>query len=228
MKNLKLIAFLITASFALQAFAQFTEAAPPIEKEGLDLKHKVINTVQLPEPNKKEGILLMEALQQRQTLREFADKELNEKILSNLLWAANGFNREGKRTAPTAMNQQEIDLYVVTQSGYYYWHPKKNVLEMLGKEDIRKLTGGQDFVAKAGLNIVMVYNKTRVKTASERQLNFAYCDAGYISQNIYLFCASEGLNTVARGGGYDKSLIKYLQLSDQKEIILLQTVGYKE
>ncbi|MDD4848515.1 MAG: nitroreductase family protein, partial [Bacteroidales bacterium] len=124
------------------------------------------------------------------------------------------------------MNRQEIDIYVVTKEGYYFWHPQKNTLMKLGKEDISKMTGSQDFVPTAGLNLVMVYNKSRVKEATERQLNFAFCDAGYISQNIYLFCASAGLNTVARGGGFDESLPKYLQLTEKQEIILLQTIGF--
>lgn len=184
-------------------------------------------TIELPKPVIIGGMPLMEALQNRQTVREFSNKQLDEQMLSNLLWAAFGVNREdGKRTAPSAMNRQEIEIFVVTPSGYYFWNPEKNTLFMLGKDDIRKLTGKQDFVPEAGLNLVMVYDKTKVKEATARQLNFAYCDAGYISQNIYLFCASEGLNTVARGGGFDDSLIKHLRLDENKEIILLQTVGF--
>lgn len=188
---------------------------------------KVMKIIELPKPKTQGGLPLMEALKNRKTVRSFSDKELDEQLLSNLLWAAFGINREdGKRTAPSAMNRQEIDIYIVTPSGYYFWEPEKNALLMLGDDDIRKFTGKQEFVPQAGLNLVMVYNQHKVKEATERQRNFAYCDAGYISQNIYLFCASEQLNTVARGGGFDEALPKLLQLDDAQEIILLQTIGF--
>lgn len=246
---LKLLCITIVMSFALNSAAQVTSSKHQVKNntgktQSIQVKPadqqivrtkpvvdevnmEVLKTIELPKPMRDGGMPLMEALQNRRTVREFSDKKLDEQMLSNLLWAAFGINRDdGKRTAPSAMNRQEIDIYVVTPNGYYFWNPEKNALLMLGEENISKSTGKQEFVPEAGLNLVMVYNKTKVKEANARQLNFAYCDAGYISQNIYLFCASEGLNTVARGGGYDDVLMKYLQLDDKKEIILLQTIGF--
>ncbi|MDR0294877.1 MAG: SagB/ThcOx family dehydrogenase [Prevotellaceae bacterium] len=179
--------------------------------------------ITLPVPQIEGGLPLMQALSKRQTLRTFSSKELDVQTLSNLLWAANGFNRSDKRTAPTAMNRQELEIYVVLSTGAYWHDAKNNVLMQKSTEDLRALTGKQDFVATAPLNIIIVAD-----TEKQAGKEYQYIDAGYISQNIYLFCASEGLATVVRGMVDREVLAKALNFSDTQAIVVVQTVGYQQ
>jgi SagB-type dehydrogenase family enzyme len=177
--------------------------------------------ISLPSPSKTGGKPLMEALNDRQTTREYSDKELDEQTLSDLLWAAYGFNREDKRTAPSANNKQEFILYVVLKSGVYVYDAKANVLIQKVKGDFRAKTGKQEFVAVAPLNLVYVVDLK--KNSAEG----AMIDCGYISQNVYLYCASAGLGTVVRGWFDKENVRSALQLSEEEEPVLTQTVGYK-
>ena len=177
--------------------------------------------IKLNAPDKNSGKLLMQALSERKSSREFIDKELPVSVLSNLLWAANGFNREDKRTAPTANDKQEIELYVAIKSGVYLYDAKNSVLKLIKSGDHRKSTGNQDFVPLASSNIIFVAD---MKKASSKE--YAYTDCGFISQNIYLFAASEGLGAVTRGW-YDKDVLrKLLDLPSHKEVLLTQSVGF--
>ena len=177
--------------------------------------------IQLPTPDKKGGKTLMQALSERKSSREFKEKELPNDVLSNLLWAANGFNREGKRTAPTANNRQELELYVVMKSGIYFYNARDHKLLLIKNGDYRKSAGTQAYVANAPVNILFVSDSGK---ASGK--NYAYTDCGFVSQNIYLYCASEGLATVVRGSYDKKALEELLQLPENKEVLLTQTVGY--
>ena len=179
--------------------------------------------INLPAPQTEGGLPLMQALSQRKTIRAFSTKELDLQVLSNLLWAANGFNRSDKRTAPTARNAQELEIYVSLPNGWYWHDAKNNVLVQKGTEDIRALTGPQDFVAGAPINIVIIAD-----TGKQASKDYQYLDAGYISQNIYLFCASEGLATVARGMVNREELSKAMNLPDHQVIVLAHTVGYPQ
>ena len=177
--------------------------------------------IQLSAPDKKGGKPLMQALSERKSAREFQEKELPDEVLSNLLWAANGFNREDKRTAPTANNRQELELYLVMKSGIYFYNAREHRLALVKKGDYRKSAGTQTYVANAPVNILFVSDSGE---ASGK--NYAYTDCGFVSQNIYLFCASEGLATVVRGS-YDKKVLEeLLQLPANQEVLLTQTVGY--
>ena len=177
--------------------------------------------IKLSAPNKNGGKPLMQALSKRKSSREFVDKDLSLNILSNLLWAANGFNREAKRTAPTANNKQEVELYVTLRSGVYFYDAKNSVLKLIKSGDHRKQAGSQDFVAIASANIILVADMNK---ASSRE--YAYTDCGFVAQNIYLFAASEGLGAVARGW-YDKDVLaKLLNLPSHKEVLLTQSVGF--
>lgn len=177
--------------------------------------------IKLKAPNKKSGKLLMQALSERKSSRDFVDKELPINVLSNLLWAANGFNREDKRTAPTANDKQEVELYVALKSGVYQYDAKNSLLKLIKSGDHRKSAGSQDFVAHASANIIFVVDMNK---ASSRE--YAYTDCGFVAQNIYLFAASEGLGAVARGW-YDKDLLaKLLGLPSNKEVLLTQSVGF--
>ncbi|MDR1225389.1 MAG: SagB/ThcOx family dehydrogenase [Prevotellaceae bacterium] len=177
--------------------------------------------IKLPAPQKTGGMPLMAALSARQTNREFSAKALDSQALSNLLWAAWGFNRADRRTAPSAMNKQEYLVYVTLPTGAYLYNAKDNVLKQVVNKDIRALAGKQDFVATAPLNLVYAYDKTLMGDPK-----LAYVDCGFISQNVYLYCASAGLNTVVRAYVDIEELSKALGLDSSKEVVLSQTVGY--
>lgn len=176
--------------------------------------------IKLNAPERKGGKTVLEALSERRSERAYVKKTMPAQTLSNLLWAANGFNRDDKRTAPTAMNRQEMELYVVFDDGAYFYDAKKNVLQRIVEGDVRAALGQFNITNEAALSIVMVadLNKSSVENAR--------LSAGYISQNIYLFAASEGLGTVARGSFNRDELPKALRLSEKQTIILVQPVGY--
>ena len=177
--------------------------------------------VKLPIPDRSGGKPLMEALNQRRSTRTFQEKELSLQQLSNLLWAANGFNRDDKRTAPTANNRQELELYVTTQKALYFYDARNHLLREIKKGDLRGETGAQDFVAKVPLNLIFVVD---MQKASGREYAFTGC--GFVAQNIYLYCASEGLGSVVRGMFDKERLHSLLELKPSQEVILTQSVGY--
>ncbi len=177
--------------------------------------------IKLPAPDRSGGQPLMKSLNERKSTRSFSEKDLSDQQLSNLLWAANGFNREDKRTAPTAMNRQELELYVISKKGVYSYNAKEHKLTLVKAGDYRKSAGIQDYVYDAPLNILIVSDTN--KAASQQ---YSYTNCGYISQNIYLYCASEGLATVARGAFKNEEVHELLQLSKSREVLLAQTVGF--
>ena len=185
--------------------------------------------IALPPPHMEGGMPLMEALKARQTSRAYSPKPLPDQILSDLLWAAFGVNRPdtGKRTSPSARNWQEVDVFAVTEHGAYRYDAKANVLRAVAAGDLRKLTGPQAFVGAAPLNLVYVADVDKMTGSSpEDQALYMGADVGFISQNIYLFCASEGLAAVVRGMVDRDALAKALNLPDNQKIVLAQTVGY--
>jgi nitroreductase len=145
-----------------------------------------------------------------------------------MLWAANGINRpDGKRTAPTARNMQEIDVYVALEEGLYLYDAQANTLAPVLAGDIRGTTGKQDFVKIAPVNLIFVADYAKMGDVPDEQKNFySATDTGYVSQNVYLFCASENLATVVRGMVDRPALSAVMKLPDTKKIILAQTVGY--
>lgn len=175
--------------------------------------------IQLPAPIKTGGMPLMEALSKRSSTREFSSKPLDLQTTSNLLWAAWGYNREDKRTAPSSQNKQELELYVVVETGAYLYDAKNNILIQKVKGDVRKATGKQEYPATAPMNIVFVANTQKGEV---NQTN-----AGFIAQNIYLYCASASLGTVTRGWFDEKEIRQALQLPNHLVPILVQTVGEK-
>jgi SagB-type dehydrogenase family enzyme len=185
-------------------------------------------TIQLPPAQTDGGKPLMQALKARRTSREFSNKELPLQVLSNLLWAANGINRpDGHRTAPSAMNWQEIDIYVTLAKGVYLHDAKAHALKLVVAGDLRAKAGKQGFVADAPVNLIYVADYARVNRATgDDRLLYTSADAGFISQNVYLFCALEGLATVVRGYVDRDELAKAIKLRAEQRIILAQTVGY--
>jgi SagB-type dehydrogenase family enzyme len=184
----------------------------------------------LPAPKKEGGLPLMEALMKRRSSRKFSEREIDLQTLSDLLWATFGFGGGGKRrTAPSSHNRQETDLYVALASGTYVYDPAENVLKLVLAEDIRALTGMQDFVPVAPLNLVYVADTSKITGKDERgTIETAYVDTGFISQNAYLFCASAGLSTVTRAMIDKQALAAKLSLRPEQVITLAQTVGYPE
>jgi len=188
-----------------------------------------LEDITLPAPRTDGGKPLMQALKNRQSARAFSAEKLPIQVLSDLLWAAAGINRtdSGKRTAPSAMNWQEVQVYAITEAGAYLYDAKTNTLKAVVNGDLRKQTGGQDFVAVAPLNLVYVADASKMTGASpEDQALYMGADTGFIAENVYLFCASEGLATVVRGSVDRKALSEALKLAEGQKIMLAQTVGY--
>ncbi len=186
-----------------------------------------LKPVILPAPQTDGGRPLMQALKERKSTREFSAEKVPAQVLANLLWAGFGVNRpDGRRTAPSAMNWQEIDIYVITADGTYVYDAAKNQLQPAAKEDLRSLAGTQPFVATAPVNLVYVADMTKVAgDAGEKEL-FTGADTGFIAQNVYLYCASEGLATVVRASVDRDALGKALKLKATQKIVLAQSVGY--
>jgi nitroreductase len=185
-------------------------------------------SIDLPAPQKTGGMPLMETLAKRSTARAFDSKELSPQQISSLLWAAFGINRpDGKRTAPSANNKQEADVYVLLKSGAYVYSAASNRLDLVVAEDIRALGGTQEFVKNAPVTLVFVADFAKMgKGSDDNKKNTANIDVGYISQNVYLFCASEGLVTGARGSVDRAALGPRLKLRPDQLVVLAQSVGY--
>jgi len=186
------------------------------------------SVVQLPAPDTSGGLPLMQALALRHSSREFKDEALPFPLLSSLLWAAWGVNRpDGGRTAPSAINAQEIDLYVALPSGGYLYDAGSNCLQLVAPTDLRRITGYQDFVDKAPLDLVYVADYTRMKRVPVAQrASYASAVAGAISQNVYLFAAANKLATVIRAWIDRSAIADALGLSHDHDVPLSQTVGY--
>ena len=205
MKKLAIIAVLVSAASLLAQDLKPIVLAPP-QTEG--------------------GRPLMQVLKDRKTTRDFAPDKLPAQVLSNLLWAAFGVNRpDGRRTAPSAMNWQEIDIFLATSDGLFLYDATGNRLNPVLAQDVRSATGTQDFVGVAPLNLVYVADTSKTGSAPDSLL-YTGADAGFISQNVYLFCASENLATVVRGSVDHAALAKIMKLRAEQKIILAQSVGY--
>jgi nitroreductase len=184
----------------------------------------------LLDPRKEAGKPLMQALQLRRSIRQFSPRPLPPQVLSDLLWAAYGVNRpSGDRTAPYWRHIMVIDVYAAMADGVWLYDPKQHALRPHLETDIRAQTGLQDFVATAPLNLVFVAHGERMKEISpeERRL-YASVDAAFAGQNVYLYCASEGLATVFRGAVDYEKLKQAMQLQDGQFVTFAQTVGYPQ
>ena len=184
--------------------------------------------IQLPQPQKTGGMPLMEAFQNRHSQRSFSEQELPLQTLSNLLWAAYGVNREGgKRTVPSAMGWNEFDIYLIKPGEWEIYHPLNHTLQKGGNEDLRQWACTQEYGQTAPLNLVFVADFSRMENADEEEKNlYSAMDVGFISQNVYLFCASQGLATVVRASVDRTTLREKLNLKPHQHILLGQTVGY--
>ena len=184
-------------------------------------------TLELPAPQKTGGMPLMEALAKRVTVRAFDTTDISLQQLSNLLWASFGVNRpDGKRTAPSANNKQEVDIYVRLKKGAYVYDAQNNKLNQVTPEDLRSQATDQRF-ADAPVQLIFIADLAKRGGGSEEgKLNAANIDCGYISQNTYLYCTSEGLVTGARGTVNRDALITKLNLRSDQRILLAHSVGF--
>jgi nitroreductase len=199
-------------------------------------------SMQLLKPQIGSGNSLVQALWKRMSSRQFSPEPLSVEVLSNLLWAGFGVNRpDGKRTAPSAMNWQDIDIYVILPDGLYLYDAKANQLKLILAEDLRRLAGTQAYVKGAPVNLIYVcdyakmedkvlsvYTKMVDKTSDEAKTLFSGVHTGVIAQNIYLYCASEGLATVLRAFIDIPALSKVMKLRPDQKITLAQSVGYPQ
>jgi nitroreductase len=187
-----------------------------------------LKPIALPKPQTEGGKPLLQALKERKSTREFGAEKLSPQVLSNLLWAAYGTNRpDGRRTAPSAMNRQMIDIYVTLPDGVYLYEAGPHRLSPVVAGDQRAKAGSQPFVADAALNLVYVVDYAKAgNLGTDDKLSLPAAETGFIGQNVYLFCASEGLVTVFRAMVDREALAKVLKLRPDQRIMFAQSVGY--
>lgn len=188
-----------------------------------------LDDIALPAPRTEGGKPLMDALRERRSTREFSPERLPLQKLSDLLWAAAGINRAdaGKRTAPSARNWQEVQVYVLLEEGAFAYDAAANTLRGVVAGDLRKQSGSQDFVGVAPVDLVYVADLDKLaEAAPEDRTLYSGADAAFIGENVYLFCASEGLATVIRGSVDRVAMGKAMGLPAGKRVVFAQTVGY--
>ena len=190
--------------------------------------------ITLPSPTKFGGMPLMEALATRHSTRKFQTEPIAEQKLGDLLWAAFGFNRANMRTAPSALNKQGVELYVVRPDGAWRYEPQEHALLKVNNDDVRGKTAAmkqQAFAANAPMSIVFVFDTNVIPTSGDRKPNvmeWAKLDTGFAAQNVYLACASMGLGTGARGSFKHDDRAPVLKLAEGKVVTLCMPVGVPE
>jgi len=182
---------------------------------------------------KAKGLTVIQALKNRKSDRAFADRDLNSQHLSEVLWAAGGINREkmsggaAGRTAPTGRNIQEIEIFAITRDGAYRYDPQAHELQPITAGDHRASAGSQDYVASAPLNLIYAADLGKFPSGKEQEKQMAAgIDLGHFSENVYLYCASAGLNVVSRTSINPGELAKLLKLETNVRPLMGQTVGY--
>jgi len=186
------------------------------------------SAINLPPARSKGGMPLIDALKLRRSTREYSDKAISLQTLSDLLWAAFGINRpNGDRTAPYWRHVMVLDIYVARSDGVWLYEPKAHNLNLHLSQDIRAQTGLQDFVSIAPIELVYVAHGDRMTDIPDVDKRlYASVDAGFVGQNVYLFCASECLATVFRGAVDQVKLAKLLGLPKPQFVTFAQTVGF--
>jgi hypothetical protein len=187
-----------------------------------------LKSVQLPAPKLDPNKSLVQALKDRKTTRQYGGQNLPEQTLSNLLWAAWGINRpdSGRRTAPSALNRQEMSVYVATPQGMYLYDPKGNALVQVVSGDIRALTYTQDPFKEAPVHLVYVADLAKMGEADDSaKMILAAMDTGFIAENVYLYCASENLPTGYRVSIDKEKLGQAMKLQPTQRIMAAQSVG---
>ena len=216
---MKQLLFAISMLIVTFASAQTTKT----KMTNAPMELTTFDTIKLLAPDTLGEKPLMQAILHRKSDRQFDSKNLSLKHLSEVLWVSNGINRaNGKRTVPSAMGLYPLQTYVVLANGIYFYNPKKHQLEPVVKGDFRSLAGKQTFVDNAPLNLLFI---AKARNANDN-FQMAMMDSGYCGQNVYLYCASEGLKCVVRAGAKEVELLKAMNLGENYKFILAQTVGY--
>jgi nitroreductase len=201
-----------------------TPEPPPEYLPAADGSYK---TYTLPSPQFPNFMPLMQALQERHSSRDFRPEELPIPLLSAILWAGFGVNRsDGKRTAPSANNVRDIDIYLVAGKGLFRYEADGHSLSALLPDDLRPYTGTQGFAATAPLDLVYVSDYGRMDTTDEERMQWSWAHSGFIAQNVYLACAALGLATVIRSSINQHELGRWMELNQNQHITLAQTLGY--
>lgn len=217
MKQLFLTVAILACTFLS---AQTTKKVTP---SNASMELTTFDTIRLLAPDTLGGKPLMQAIARRKSDREFKSLNLSLKHLSEVLWVANGINRaNGKRTVPSSMARYPLQTYAVLANGIYFYNPAKHQLEPVVKGDYRNLAGKQTYVDTAPLNLLFI---AKGKTVGDNFIP-AFEDSGYCGQNVYLYCASEGLKCVVRAGAKEAELLKTMNLGDNYKFVIAQTVGY--
>jgi len=193
------------------------------------------HTIQLPEPQKELDFPLMKALEQRRSIRKWKNTPISEQELSNLLWAACGITKnkygkvKSKRTAPSACNSQEIRVYVLMEKGVFLYNEENHELIEIISKDIRENIGTQKMIRSAPMGLVFVADLSRMTSpflrSKEAQRFSAWVDTGYISQNVYLYCAASNLGTVVLSLVDRDKLQELMQLKEHEKVVLTQVIG---
>jgi len=193
-----------------------------------NIQAQELKVIKLNTPDKTRGSAVMKALNDRQSIREYSTESLRPQDLSDLLWAANGINRpDGKRTAPSCRNFQDVEIFVVLPEGAYYYDAKEHALNPVAAGDYRgAVASGQDFAKQAPVSIVLVADMTKYGNMSESSKLMAAIDVGIVCQNINVACAGLGLATVPRGTMDQATLRTVLKLGDQHLLLINNPVGY--
>jgi nitroreductase len=194
-----------------------------------------LKPIQLLPPQLDGGRPLMQVLKDRKSTRKYSQKEIPLQVLSNLLWAAFGINRpsSGLRTAPSKLSFGEVDIYVATAEGVFFYDAKTNLLKPVVAEDVRTLSGRQypsaaTSLDEAPINFIYVWDSLKKSKHYSAEINLclAFCHTGMVSQNVYMYCASEGLATVVRKWFDKAALEKKMKLRPEQYATLVQSVAY--
>lgn len=185
--------------------------------------------IELPTPRKTGGMPLLDALSTRKTTRVYSSRMLDAQMLSSLLWAAFGISREdGRRTAPSALNSQEIQIYVILEGGIYVYEPKEHALERKLEGDFRKLAGTQSYAQSVPVSFVYVADLEKSLTSPESSESYACVDCGFIGQNVYLYAAANGLSSAFRGSIDRSAIAETLKLKASQRVLYGQSIGYAD
>jgi SagB-type dehydrogenase family enzyme len=190
-----------------------------------------LEPIPLPPPDTRGGRPLMQTLHDRKSTKAFAQQAISREHISNLLWAAFGINRpeSGKRTVATAVNCQDIEVYVVFDEAVYVYQAEQHRLIPVASRDVRSLAATQKYAQAAPINLVYVsdYGKMPDRFQDKKPIYAAF-HAGSVSQNVYLYCASAGLGAVVRDSVDREGLREVLNLRDDQMIVIAQSVGYAQ
>ena len=178
--------------------------------------------ISLPAPQRAGGKPVFEAINERQSSKNPAETPVDLQTISDLLWTAYGFNREDRRVVPSALNKQELFVYVILKEGAYLYDAKANKLILKAKGDHRTDAGTQDYVFVAPVNLIYVADKSKETGTG------AYISCGCAVQNVYLACASKGLGCAVRTSIKKEELHQTLKLAADQEALAGQTIGHKK